>query len=71
MGIIGVYHIILPKFCLMVLLIFKKVIPLRIIPPIIMGSIAYYMIGLRNTSITHFLWFILILVLFNIVAGSM
>jgi ABC-type multidrug transport system permease subunit len=35
-----------------------------------MGSISYYMIGLRSTNISHFLYFLLILILFNIVAGS-
>lgn len=46
------------------------IIPLRVIPPIIMGSICYYMIGLR-AGINHFFWFIFIMVLFNIVAGGM
>jgi ABC-type multidrug transport system ATPase subunit/ABC-type multidrug transport system permease subunit len=46
------------------------IIPLRIIPPIIMGSIAYWLIGLR-TEFTHFLWFLLIMVLFNIVSGAL
>jgi hypothetical protein len=54
--------------------VFSKVVfdivPLRIIPPILMGSIAYYMIGLR-AEFDHFLWFILLLVLFNIISGGM
>lgn len=47
------------------------IIPLRIFPPIIMGAICYYLIGLRHTSVSHFFWFILIMILFNIVSGAM
>jgi ABC-type multidrug transport system permease subunit len=46
------------------------IIPLRVIPPLIIGGISYYMIGLRS-NLNHFFWFLLILVLFNIVAGSL
>jgi ABC-type multidrug transport system permease subunit len=46
-------------------------IPLRIFPPIIMGSIAYFMIGLRHDDIVHFVYFILILTLFNLVSGAL
>lgn len=46
------------------------IIPLRIFPPIIMGCIAYWLIGLRE-EVTHFLWFLLIMVLFNIVSGAL
>jgi ABC-type multidrug transport system permease subunit len=47
-------------------------IPLRIIPPILMGSIAYFMIGLRHhDSVSHFFYFILILTLFNLVSGAL
>ncbi|PBP22172.1 ABC-2 type transporter [Diplocarpon rosae] len=45
------------------------VVPLRIIPPIIMGSIIYPMTGLVPDW-THFLKFILILVLFNLAAAG-
>jgi ABC-type multidrug transport system ATPase subunit/ABC-type multidrug transport system permease subunit len=44
-------------------------IPLRIIPPIIMGSILYPMTGLIP-DVPHFLKFILILVLFNLAAAA-
>jgi ABC-type multidrug transport system ATPase subunit len=46
------------------------IIPLRVVPPLIIGSISYYMIGLRS-NLNHFFWFLLILVLFNVVAGSL
>jgi ABC-type multidrug transport system ATPase subunit/ABC-type multidrug transport system permease subunit len=46
------------------------IIPLRVVPPLLMGSIAYYMIGLRH-EFTHFLWFLLLTVLFNVVSGGM
>ncbi|EKD12648.1 uncharacterized protein L3040_005232 [Drepanopeziza brunnea f. sp. 'multigermtubi'] len=45
------------------------VVPLRIIPPIIMGSIIYPMTGLVPDW-PHFLRFILILVLFNLAAAG-
>lgn len=45
------------------------IIPLRIIPPIIMGSIVYPMTGLVP-DIGHFLRFLLILVLFNLAAAA-
>jgi len=47
------------------------IIPLRIFPPLIMGATAYYLIGLRHTEVNHFFWFLLILVLFNIVSGAL
>jgi ABC-type multidrug transport system ATPase subunit len=47
------------------------IIPLRIFPPIIMGATAYYLIGLRHTSVSHFFWFILIIILFNVVSGAL
>lgn len=49
---------------------FCDVLPMRIIPPVMMGSIAYYMIRLHE-GIDHFLWFVLTLVLVSLVAGSM
>ncbi|KAG4430218.1 hypothetical protein IFR05_014304 [Cadophora sp. M221] len=45
------------------------VVPLRIIPPIIMGSIIYPMTGLVPDW-SHFLKFILVLVLFNLAAAG-
>ncbi len=45
------------------------IIPLRIIPPIIMGSIIYPMTGLVP-DMEHFLRFLLILILFNLAAAS-
>jgi ATP-binding cassette subfamily G (WHITE) protein 2 len=45
------------------------IVPLRIIPPIIMGSILYPMTGLIP-DVPHFLKFILILVLFNLAAAA-
>lgn len=44
-------------------------VPLRIIPPIIMGSILYPMTGLIP-DMPHFLKFVLILVLFNLAAAA-
>jgi ABC-type multidrug transport system ATPase subunit/ABC-type multidrug transport system permease subunit len=45
------------------------IVPLRIIPPIIMGSIIYPMTGLEADA-PHFFKFILILVLFNLAAAG-
>jgi len=45
------------------------IVPLRIIPPLIMGSILYPMTGLVPDW-THFLKFILVLVLFNLAAAG-
>ncbi|KAK7421673.1 FAD-dependent urate hydroxylase [Neonectria magnoliae] len=45
------------------------IVPLRIIPPILMGSIIYPMTGLVADS-THFLNFITVLVLFNMAAAA-
>ncbi|QPG95783.1 hypothetical protein C2857_002045 [Epichloe festucae Fl1] len=45
------------------------IIPLRIVPPILMGSIIYPMTGLVPDS-THFFIFMLVLVLFNLAAAS-
>ncbi|KAF4629027.1 hypothetical protein G7Y89_g9123 [Cudoniella acicularis] len=45
------------------------IVPLRIIPPIIMGSIIYPMTGLRAEA-PFFLKFILVLVLFNLAAAG-
>lgn len=43
------------------------IIPLRIAPPLVMGCIAYPMIGLRAGA-AHFFYFLLALVLVNLVA---
>lgn len=45
------------------------ILPLRIIPPILMGSIIYPMTGLV-ADYTHFMNFILVLVLFNMAAAA-
>ncbi|KAH8682662.1 hypothetical protein BX600DRAFT_376044 [Xylariales sp. PMI_506] len=45
------------------------IIPLRIIPPILMGSIIYPMTGLI-ADVPHFFIFMLVLVLFNLAAAS-
>ncbi|CAG8956711.1 hypothetical protein HYFRA_00012255 [Hymenoscyphus fraxineus] len=45
------------------------IVPLRIIPPIIMGSIIYPMTGLTADA-PHFFRFILVLVLFNLAAAG-
>ncbi|RYO91556.1 hypothetical protein DL763_004937 [Monosporascus cannonballus] len=45
------------------------IIPLRIIPPILMGAIVYPMTGLIPDS-AHFFTFILVLVLFNLAAAA-
>lgn len=45
------------------------IIPLRIIPPILMGSIVYPMTGLVPDS-AHFFKFMLVLVLFNLAAAT-
>ncbi|ORE01971.1 hypothetical protein BCV72DRAFT_62338 [Rhizopus microsporus var. microsporus] len=46
------------------------IIPLRVIPPLVMGSICYYMIGL-NPSLLIFAKFLLVLVLFNLAAAGL
>ncbi|CAG8443584.1 9688_t:CDS:10 [Ambispora gerdemannii] len=45
------------------------IIPLRVVPPILMGVIIYHMVGLVNGT-SEFLKFILVLVLFNLTAAS-
>ena len=45
------------------------IVPLRIIPPIIMGSIVYPMTGLVPDT-THFFKFLLVLILFNLAAAA-
>lgn len=46
------------------------IIPLRVIPPLILGLIVYHMIGLRADSLVYFAKFLLVLVLFNLTAAS-
>jgi len=43
---------------------------MRVIPPIILGSIVYYMVGLHPT-LNSFLYFLLILILVSFVASAM
>ncbi|KAI8060331.1 hypothetical protein BC940DRAFT_350622 [Gongronella butleri] len=45
-------------------------VPLRVLPPLIMGSIAYYMIGL-NAHWLVFVKFLVVLVLFNLCAAGL
>lgn len=44
-------------------------VPLRIVPPLILGCICYSMIGLRS-ELANLLKFLLVLVLFNMTAAS-
>lgn len=46
------------------------VVPLRVFPPLVMGSISYYMIGL-NSALHIFGKFLLVLVLFNLAAAGL
>jgi len=46
------------------------VVPMRVFPPLIMGSITYYMIQL-NPGINHFLTFLAVMVLTSLVATSL
>jgi len=49
-------------------------IPLRLVPPVLMGSIAYFMIDLRRdtpSDLVHFGYFILILTIFNLASGAL
>jgi ABC-type multidrug transport system ATPase subunit len=46
------------------------VVPMRVIPPIILGTIVYFMVGL-HPSLNAFFYFLLILILISLVASSM
>ncbi|KAI8880915.1 hypothetical protein K501DRAFT_286647 [Backusella circina FSU 941] len=46
------------------------IVPLRILPPLVMGAISYYMIGLNHHLLT-FGKFLLVLVLFNLSAAGL
>ncbi len=46
------------------------VIPLRVIPPITLGSCCYFLAGLRTDDSTTFVWFLVHLTLFNIAMGG-
>lgn len=46
------------------------VVPLRVIPPLLLGLIVYPMIGLRAENSLFILKFLLVLVLFNLTAAS-
>ena len=54
-------------FCAKVLF---DIVPLRVLPPLVMGSISYYMVGL-NPALTVFGKFLLVLVLFNLAAAGL
>ncbi|GAA5795628.1 hypothetical protein HPULCUR_000990 [Helicostylum pulchrum] len=46
------------------------IIPLRVVPPLMMGLISYYMVGLVE-GVNEFLKFLLVLVLFNLTAAAL
>ncbi|KAF7729016.1 hypothetical protein EC973_005047 [Apophysomyces ossiformis] len=46
------------------------ILPLRVLPPLVMGSVSYYMIGL-NPAISVFGKFLLVLILFNLSAAGL
>ncbi|KAF2068334.1 hypothetical protein CYY_010340, partial [Polysphondylium violaceum] len=50
--------------------VISDIIPMRVIPPILLGSICYYMIGFRS-GILHFIYFLISLVLTSTTASSM
>eukprot|EP01132_Coremiostelium_polycephalum_P008411 gene8411-10328_t len=50
--------------------VISDIIPMRVLPPIMLGSICYYMIGLRP-GILHFIYFLISLVLTSTTASSM
>jgi len=45
-------------------------LPMRIVPPILLGCITYFMVGLRP-GFDHFIWYLITLILTSLVAGSM
>ncbi|KAI8393321.1 putative ABC transporter [Radiomyces spectabilis] len=46
------------------------IIPLRVVPPLMMGLISYYMVGLVE-GVAEFFKFLLVMVLFNLTAAAM
>lgn len=46
------------------------IIPLRVVPPLMMGLISYYMVGLVE-GVSEFLKFLLVMVLFNLTAAAL
>ncbi|KAJ3335669.1 Talin-1 [Gonapodya sp. JEL0774] len=46
------------------------IVPLRVLPPLILGLIVYPMIGLRSESLFYILKFLMVLVLFNLTSAS-
>lgn len=46
------------------------IIPLRVVPPLMMGLISYYMVGLVE-GVPEFFKFLLVLVLFNLTAAAL
>ncbi len=49
---------------------FCDLLPMRIVPPLLLGCITYFMVGLRPGA-EHFFWYLVTLVLTSVVAGSM
>ncbi|KAI8816711.1 putative ABC transporter [Fimicolochytrium jonesii] len=64
----GGYYGPAPYFAAKVLF---DIVPLRVIPPILLSLISYYMMGLRSETLAYFLRFVLVLVLFNATAAAM
>jgi len=50
--------------------VISDIIPMRVIPPILMGSICYFLIGFRPGAL-HFIYFLISLVLTSTTASSM
>lgn len=61
------YYSPVSYFCAKVLF---DIVPLRVFPPLVMGSVSYYMIGL-NPALPVFGKFLLVLVLFNLSAAGL
>ncbi|KAI8848196.1 hypothetical protein BC829DRAFT_490218 [Chytridium lagenaria] len=56
--------------CVNALIVLFDMLPLRVIPPIILGLICYHMIGLRAEDVWFLLRFLLVLIMFNLTAAS-
>ncbi|ORY93038.1 hypothetical protein BCR43DRAFT_552310 [Syncephalastrum racemosum] len=79
MGLFFFYEALLGFMCLTSLQVFSNerilfvlfdIIPLRVVPPLMMGLISYYMVGLVE-GVAEFLKFLLVLVLFNLTAAAL
>jgi hypothetical protein len=46
-------------------------IPMRVIPPLLLGGVSYFMIGLNSDGWSAFLYFLLILVLVSLSASAL